>query len=423
MPGSDTRRRWLPISSRPWRAAAYLMVRIPLPALAVGGLAISLSNGGELRWLAVGLPVLTTYAVLIVVTAGIERRAVTLLGQPEIPDPHRDGDGQGWVAALGQFLCEPATRREIIHGAARAVLLPLDLLLFLGWLVSVILLAAPALVGAGPVMAWPFTLRTTGEAWAGCAGGLAMLILNAYLTTGAANGHALLARTLLGPRGDELRAQITDLTRSRLRLIDAFDVERRRIERDLNDGAQQQLTALAMTLDLARIALEQTPHEEASRLVAQAHGQAKNTITELRELIHGIHPPVLTELGLAEAVRVLADRAPIPVRTAIELPERPPGSVETAAYFVVAEALANAVKHSAATIVTIDLRVTAGCLILVISDDGIGGADRDRGTGLIGLGDRVAAVAGRLTLSSPPGGPTVLRAEIPCPPSDQPANR
>jgi signal transduction histidine kinase len=412
VPGSERGGQWLRAFSRPWRATGYLLVRTPLPGLAVGALAICISAGG-LRWLTVGVPTTVAYLVLAVVTARTERRAVTLLRQPEIPNPHLDGSG-GPVTAIQQRVRAAATWREVGHGAARAVLLPLDLLLLTGWVVCLALVAAPALVGTGPVAAGPFTLRTTGEAWVGAAGGLVVLVLNGFLITAAAGAHAALARAWLGPRGDELREQITDLTRSRLRLIDAFDVERRRIERDLHDGAQQQLTTLAMTLDLARIALEETPHEEASRLVTQAHRQAVNTITELRELIHGIHPPVLTELGLAEAVRVLADRAPIPVRTAIDLPERPPQSVETAVYFVIAEALANAAKHSAATVATLDLRASGGTLILLITDDGVGGADPERGTGLTGLGDRVTAVAGRLTLSSPPGGPTALRAEIPC---------
>ena len=404
--------------SRPWRATIYLVVRTPLPGLALGALTIVLS-GGWSWWLLLSAPTLALYLALTVATAGRERRAVALLGRPEIRDPHRVDDEQGPVAALRRRLREAATWREVAAGAARTVLVPLDLLLLLGWVLAAALIAAPLLIGGGPVAAGPFTIRTTGEAWAGFGGGLALLALNTFLITGLAAGHAALAQALLGPRGDELREQITDLTRSRLRLIDAFDVERRRIERDLHDGAQQQLTALAMMLDLARIELEQTPHQEATRLVTQAHLQAVNTIAELRELIHGIHPPALTELGLGEAVRVLADRAPLPVRITVQLPDRPPESVETAAYFVVAEALANAVKHSSATVVTVDLRLVDSKLILVVTDDGVGGADRGRGTGLTGLGDRVAAVAGRLTLSSPPGGPTTLRAEIPCFPTEE----
>jgi signal transduction histidine kinase len=396
------------------RATVYLIVRTPVPGLAASVLAIAFSGDATIGLILVA-PIMAAYSALNVATAGTERRAVTLIGRPEIPDPHLTDDADMALAALRRRLREPATGREIAHGIARLVLVLVDLFLLLGWVLAAALLSAPVLIGGGPVAAGPVTIRTTAGAWGGSAVGLALLLLTAYAVTGAAIGHAWLARVLLGPRGDELRAQITDLTRSRLRLIDAFDVERRRIERDLHDGAQQQLTALAMTLDLARIELEETSHPAAD-LVAQAHRQAVSTIGELRELIHGIHPPVLTEVGLGEAVRVLADRAGLPVRTSVQLPDRPPVSVETAAYFVVAEALANAVKHSSASVVTIDLRMLDGTLVAVIKDDGVGGATQDGGTGLAGLGDRVAAVAGRLTLSSPEGGPTVLKAEIPCHP-------
>ena len=415
MPGSEGGAVWLPFSTRPWRSTVYLTVRTPLPGLVICTLAIAFSNNIQLGLILVP-PVLAAYLTLAVATAGTERRAVTLLHRPEIPDPHRLENGERPIAALRRRLREAATWREVGHGGVRVVLVLFDLLLLTGWVLSGVLLTAPALVGTGPVAAGPFTIRTMAEAWAGCGGGLGLLLLTAYLITGLAAGQAALAQGLLGPRGDELRTQITDLTRSRLRLIDAFDVERRRIERDLHDGAQQQLTTLAMTLDLARIELEETPHP-AARWVGDAHNQAVNTITELRELIHRIHPPALTELGLAEAVRLLTDRMTLPVRTTVRVPDRPPASVETAAYFVVAEALANAVKHSSAAQVAVDLRLMDDVLVLIVTDDGVGGAVADRGTGLTGLGDRVAAVAGRLTLSSPIGGPTILRAEIPCHPA------
>ena len=222
-------------------------------------------------------------------------------------------------------------------------------------------------------------------------------------------------RELLGPRGEELREQVTELTRSRLRLIDAFDVERRRIERDLHDGAQQQLVALAMTLDLARIELEGTEHTEAARLVDHAHTQATSTMTRLRDLIHAIHPPVLADRGLPGAVEELADRSALRVNYTTELSRRLPESIETAAYFVLAEALTNAGKHSGADAVDVDVGLRNGTLVLSVRDEGVGGASADDGSGLAGLGDRIAAVDGRLTLSSPPGGPTIVRAEIPCP--------
>ena len=292
----------------------------------------------------------------------------------------------------------------------------MDLLLLVFWLIGgLALLIAPALMSEGPVAVGLWTIDTTREAWLAVPAGLAVLIAGTYAVTGLAVAHAWLARELLGPRGEELKDQLTELTHSRLRLIDAFDVERRRIERDLHDGAQQQLVALALTLDLARIELEPTDHAEARRLVDEAHGQATRTIKELRDLIHAIHPPILADRGLPGAVAELADRAALPVTYAAELPERLPESVETAAYFVLSEAIANAVKHSGAPRIDVDLRVDDRTLHLAVTDDGHGGADAERGSGLAGLGDRVAAVGGRLTLTSPLGGPTIVRAEIPCP--------
>jgi signal transduction histidine kinase len=276
-----------------------------------------------------------------------------------------------------------------------------------------------------PVSIGPVTMSTALQAAAGSIAGLAGSAGGAVAITWLAGLHARLARALLGTRGEELRSQVDDLTRSRLRLVNAFDVERRRIERDLHDGAQQQLISLVMTLDLARIALEGSPEREAAALVEQAHAQAGRTIGDLRALIHGIHPPVLTELGLPAALQALADRSPLPVQLElepqVEETQRFPESVESTAYFIAAEALANAAKHSGADHVRITLTTTPApgaaappaVVNLQITDDGRGGADVAAGSGLRGLGDRVAAVSGRLRLSSPHGGPTVVRAEIP----------
>jgi signal transduction histidine kinase len=207
---------------------------------------------------------------------------------------------------------------------------------------------------------------------------------------------------------------VIELTRSRVRLIDAFDVERRRIERDLHDGAQQQLVTLAMTLDLARIELEEGRPDEVARLVDEAHAQVTSTMGEVRDLINGIHPPVLADRGLPGAVSELVDRMTVPVIERVDLSRRLPESVETAAYFVVSEALANAAKHSRAKQIEVDAGLRGDVLALLVRDDGVGGANADAGSGLSGLGDRVAAVGGTLTLSSPLGGPTVLEAQIPC---------
>jgi len=359
------------------------------------------------------VPVVAVYVVLAVLSAPLQRRAVTILGWRPVPDPHRSYDGGGAVAAVRVRLRELATWREAVHAVLAAVLSPLDVLILGVWAVAPVLLAAPLLISAEPVAVGPFTLTTPTQAWAAAGTGVVVLVLGAYAVMALAGGHATLVRVMLGPYREELYQQVTDLTRSRLRLIDAFDVERRRIERDLHDGAQQQLVALAMTLDLAQIELEDATHPEAARLVSRAHEQATATITGLRELIHGIHPPVLTELGLPGAVRDLVDRSPLPVHATVNLPRRLAPSVESAAYFVLAEALTNAGKHSRATQVRLGAHLIGGALELDVVDDGVGGADPTCGTGLVGLGDRVAVVGGRLTLSSPPGGPTTIRATIP----------
>jgi len=202
------------------------------------------------------------------------------------------------------------------------------------------------------------------------------------------------------------------VTRSRARLVDAFEVERRRIERDLHDGAQQRLVALSMHLGLAR--LELPAGSPAAEPLAAAHELAKQALTELRELIHGVHPKILTDRGLVAAVEDVAAGAPLPVRLHLRLDRRLPAPVEVTAYFVVVEALANVAKHSGATGADVSAAVTGGRLLLDVRDDGRGGADPAGGSGLTGLADRVAAVGGTVALSSPPGGPTLLHVEIPC---------
>jgi signal transduction histidine kinase len=195
----------------------------------------------------------------------------------------------------------------------------------------------------------------------------------------------------------------------------AFEAERRRIERDLHDGAQQKLVSLTMQLGLARLDLP--PGSPAAETVAAAHDQAKQLMAELRELIHGIQPQVLTDLGLPAGLEELADQSPVPVTVDAHLAGRLPAHVENTAYFAAAEALTNIAKRSGATSAVVTARLHDGVLAVEISDNGHGGADPGRGTGLTGLADRVAVAGGRMLLSSPPGGPTILRVEVPCPQS------
>jgi signal transduction histidine kinase len=212
-------------------------------------------------------------------------------------------------------------------------------------------------------------------------------------------------------RARTLRVRVDDLRDARQRIIAAADAERRRIERDLHDGAQQRLIAVAVTLGLAESRVETDP-KGAAELIAQAREEAQLAVKELRELARGIHPAVLSDHGLGAALEALASRAPVPVEVS-GVPAVPLGeAVEAAAYFVTAEALTNIAKHAHAEHAFIDVSLESDHLRVAIRDDGIGGADPD-GSGLHGLCDRVEALDGRLEVDSPPGGGTAVTVELP----------
>jgi signal transduction histidine kinase len=225
-------------------------------------------------------------------------------------------------------------------------------------------------------------------------------------TAGAAAALALENQRLAA----ELRARIEDLRASRARLVEAGDAERRRLERDLHDGAQSRLVALALKLRLARMKAE--PGSEVAALLDESSAELQASLDELRELARGIHPAILSDRGLEPALRALADRAPVPVSVSVAEGELPP-TVEIAVYFVVAEALTNVAKYAGASCAAVVVRRAGGRVVVEVTDDGVGGADVAAGSGLRGLSDRVAALDGRIELDSPPGGGTRLRADIP----------
>ncbi|MFJ3790398.1 sensor domain-containing protein [Kitasatospora sp. NPDC090091] len=404
-------------SRAPWRAAAYLLVSGSAGLLLCALLLVAGVAAGALAALLVGLPLLAALALVGVPYAAWERRLLRLLDGTRVPDPHLVPDRPGLPAWLRLRFREQATWRELGFTVLAAVVLwPIDLVVA-GCAVVVpghLLAALPLLLLDGEqvnvLKLWqvhsPVTAALLGAA------GIALLPLLAYPLTVVAAGRAALVRTVLGPGAQEDR--IGELVSSRARLVDAFEAERRRIERDLHDGAQQRLVALTMTLGLARLDAE--PGGPLAGRLAEAHRQAGEVLAELRELINGIHPRVLADRGLPDACADVADRSPIPVTTRFDLPGRLPAPVESAGYFAVSEALANIAKHSGADSARIEARYAGGRLTIEVTDDGCGGADPAAGTGLTGLADRVAVVDGRLTLSSPPGGPTLLRVEIPCTP-------
>ncbi|MEV7176597.1 sensor domain-containing protein [Kitasatospora sp. NPDC093679] len=401
----------------PWRAAGYLLASGTAGLLLCAGLLLAGTVAGALAVLLVGLPLLLGLGLVGVPFAAWERRLVRLLDGTPVPGPHQVPARPGLPAWLRLRYRERATWRELGFAALAAfVLWPIDLTVA-GCAIAVpgyLLAALPLLLLDGEqvnvLKLWQVHSPYVAAAL-GVAGVLAAALL-AYPLTAVAAGRAALVRAVLAPGGQE--ARIGELVRSRARLVDAFEAERRRIERDLHDGAQQRLVSLAMTLGLAR--LDAPPGSPLADRLAQAHREAGDVLAELRELINGIHPQVLTDRGLPDACADAADRSPVPVDVTFALPGRLPAAVESAGWFAVTEALANVAKHSGARSARVDGRYADGLLTVEVSDDGRGGADPAGGTGLTGLADRVSVVDGTLTVSSPPGGPTLLRVEIPCTP-------
>ena len=243
---------------------------------------------------------------------------------------------------------------------------------------------------------------------------VALLVAGLWAGPSMLTAYGGLARTMLAPtRRTELTVQVQHLARTRSDFIDTGAAQIRQIERDLHDGAQARLVAMGMTLNAAEQVLDDNP-AAARALLAEARASSAKALAELRDLVRGIHPPVLADRGLADAVRALALDAPVRVHLTAELPGRPPAPVESGAYFAVSELLANVSKHAEADHAWIDIRHESGMLRIGVTDDGRGGADPAGGTGLCGIERRLAAFDGVLAVTSPPGGPTVVNMEIPC---------
>ncbi len=285
-----------------------------------------------------------------------------------------------------------------------------------GWALSLSLLTMPWWLHRVPSRRadlWVFTTSQQSTAWWMVGVGLLVGLLTALVTFGLTSAEGALAHALLGPTQHDLERRVEELHESRSRVVDSVDAERRRIERDLHDGAQQRLVAVAMNLGRARANFDKDP--EAARLMLdEAHQESKRALAELRDLARGIHPAVLTDRGLDAAISGLAGSSPVPVTVNVRVEPRCQPAVEAIAYFVVSEALANVSKHAQARSVVVDIERFHDRLQVTVRDDGVGGADPARGSGLTGLRDRVAGVDGTLHIVSPPGGPTELRADLPC---------
>ncbi|MFT7841146.1 sensor domain-containing protein [Saccharothrix sp. BKS2] len=405
-----------------FRASGYLLLNlvtglfwfcllVPLAAVSIGTAFV---------W--VGLPLGVLTLLLARGAAAGERALVRAALGVDIPDPHRRLPATGLTDRAKTVVKDPATWRDLGYWL---LMLPLGVIEFS------LVLALWATVAATALL--PFyqhwlsatweVLLPWGDVWAidtfakaipVSVLGVLLALVTARLVKGLARGHAALAKALLGPsRTSLLSAETERLSASRARGVEAAEAERRRIERDLHDGAQQRLVAVAMGLGRARGKLDTDP-ESARALIAEAHADAKLAISELRDLARGIYPSVLGDRGLDAALSSLAARCPVPVTVVVDVDPRPPTAVESTAYFTVAEALTNLAKHSGATAAHVGVTRTEDSVVVEVVDDGRGGAQARPGGGLAGLADRAATIDGVVVVLSPVGGPTVIRAELPC---------
>jgi signal transduction histidine kinase len=396
-----------------WLNLVYLLLGFPLGLAYFVALIVGLSVGLALAVVIVGLGILLATLAAWRAFAAVERGlARGLLG---VPIPHAPSDRRDLpvVERVRRWLRDPVTWKSLVFVALK---FPLGLLSFvvvvcLGGF-ALILLFAPVIVIWTPVTVFGWIVTSWTEALPLFVAGVPAVLLVLYLCNGLAWLWALFARVMLGPSTVQLHERVDSLRDARARIIAAADAERRRIERDLHDGAQQRLVALSLTLGMAESRLATEP-EAAAPLITQAREEAALAVKELRELASGIHPALLTERGLGPALDALAARSPVPT-TVDGVPSfRLPPPVESTVYFVTAEALTNVAKYAAATTANITLAVEHGRLLLLIRDDGAGGADPTTGSGLRGLRDRVEALDGQLHIDSPHGLGTTLIAEIP----------
>jgi signal transduction histidine kinase len=404
-------------SPRTYGRILYLFLAFPLGLLWFCVLVIGISAGLGLAITLIGLPILVAMLYLSRWMAQGERMLIGRLLGVEIADPYRAPPPHaGHWALIRSRLSDPATWKDLLFLLFQ---FPLGTLAFS--------LATALIGGAGYLVAAPawysfqdprldlgfMTVDTLAEALVLTAVGLVLLPVAIVALNQLGRGYGWLAAQLLGSNADpELTAEVVDLRDSRARVIAAADAERKRLERDLHDGAQQRLVSLALTLRMAeQRAAKGDP--EAAELVRQAGAEAGHALEELRDLARGIHPAILTNRGLPAALDDLASRAALPVEVVAKPDDRLPERVEAAAYFVVSEALANIAKHAQASSATISVVRNGDALSVEVSDDGVGGAELDGGSGLQGLADRVGALNGRLDLQSPPEGGTRLRASLP----------
>ncbi len=395
-----------------WLNLGYNLLAFPTGLAYFVVLVVGVSLGVGLAIVIIGLGILLATLAAWRAMAALERGlARGLLGVP-IPQPP-DRHDLPLVERVKRYLRDPVTWKSLVFVALK---FPLGVLSFgaivaLGWF-ALVLLFAPLIVLATTVTIFGWIVTSPVQALPLLALGIPAVLLVLHLSNGLGWLWALFARVMLGPSTVQLHERVDDLRDARARIIAAGDAERRRIERDLHDGAQQHLVALSLTLGMAESRLKTDPAAVAP-LIAQAREEAALAVKELRTLASGIHPALLTERGLGPALDALAARAPVPTTVEGVPAQRLPPPIESAVYFVTAEALTNVAKYAGAMSASVALTPEHGRIRLIVRDDGAGGADTNGGTGLRGLRDRVEALDGQFHVDSPPGLGTTLIAEIP----------
>ncbi len=392
----------------------YVALGFPLGLLWLIALVVLVAVGVSTSVVIVGIPILALTWLLCGWGANTEReRASLILGAP-IRRVQRAPLPDGLLASWRARVTDSSRWKEFGYMVALGpVGLITSTIVISLWAAVLAAIAAPAFVSTAPSQSLLGGLHS-GTQIAVVVGGVVLAAVTVAVTRGLAIGLGAIATGLLAP--DEraaLVARVETLEATRMGAVESADARLRRLERDLHDGAQHRLAYIAMELDRARTKMSDDP-DTARELLGRAHEESKRAMTELRDLVRGIHPSVLTDRGLDAAVSGLAQRCPVPVDLTVALDERPPVAVETAAYYVVAEALTNIAKHSEAAHAGVEITRNGRSLTIEVRDDGHGGAQRKAGSGLEGLAQRVEALDGTLAIDSPRGGPTVIKAELPC---------
>ncbi len=413
-----------PVEARSWREFGYVLLGLPVGILLFTYAVTMVSVGAGLLVTFLGVPVLAAGLAGCRGFGALERaRARALLGaEVSAPEPLRP-KGRGEMAWMGAVLRSGSSWRQLLYAVIQ---FPWSVFSFVVavtfWTYGWAMLTYPLWFWVFPVWAGQDGLQLYGdethsvyldnpfEVTMTALVGLLFTMASPWIVRGLTTVDRVMVGALLGP--SRLGARVVELESDRGVVVDTAAADLRRIERDLHDGAQARLVALAMDLGLAKEKLAEDPRA-AAVMVDSAHGEVKTALQELRDLARGIHPAVLTDRGLDAALSSVASRCTVPVVVDVDLPARPVPAIEGIAYFTVSELLQNVSKHAGASRATVDVWKVENRLMLQVADDGVGGADTGSGSGLAGLAERIGAVDGILVVDSPAGGPTRVTAELP----------